>query len=283
MAAKKKSVLSKLLKVLGVVITCVVLLVVGVIIFINPIVKNAVNVGGPLMLGVPVKVEDVSISPLRGVIDLKSFAVGNPEGYSTNTALFAVDRIHVSLDTKSLFGDVIHIRKIQIDKPQISYEVKSGKSNFDVLMENLGESEKKTKDKKKKDKEDQKVIIDEFELNSASVSYAGPITLGKAIKIPVPSIKLRDIGKDKGGASQVEALKAILSELGNVIVNGAKAAGKALLDGAEAVGGAVKAVGEGAKDAAKAVGEGAKDAAKAVGDSAKDAKNAINNLFKKKE
>jgi len=256
-ASKKKSMLSKLLKIFGGVIAFVILLVVGVIVFINPIVKNAVNVGGPMMLGVPVKVETVSISPLRGELDLKKFTVGNPENFSTNKALFAVDRVYVSLDMKSLFGDVIHIRKIQIDEPKISYEVKGGKSNFDVLMENLGESEKKKKDKTKKDKEDKKVIIDEFDLNRARVSYTAPITLDKTITLPIPDITRRDIGKDKGGASWAEAVMTVLGEIGNVILNAGKAAGKALLDGAEAVGGA-------AKDAVKAVGEGAKDATKAI-------------------
>ena len=253
----KKSVLSKLLKVLGGVVACVVVLIVAVIIFINPIVKNAVNVGGPLMLGVPVKVEDVSISPLRGVVDLKKFSVGNPENFSTNKALFAVDRVYVSLDMKSLFGDVIAIRKIQIDQPQISYEVVGGKSNFDVLMENIGENEKKKKDKTKKDKEDPKVTIDEFDLNAARVSYTGPFTIGKTVTLPMPSVSLRDIGKDKGGASWAEATTTILKETGNVILNAVKSAGKALLDGAEAVGDA-------AKDAAKAIGGAAKDAANAV-------------------
>ena len=246
MAKKKKKALSRLLKILSGLVVCVVLLVAGLVAFINPIVKNAVNVGGPMMLGVPVKVEDVSIRPVRGIIDLKKFYVGNPENYSTNKPLFAVDSVHVSLDMQSLFSDVIAIRKIQIDSPQINYEKKGGKSNFDVLMENIGESEKKQKDKKEKSKEDKKISIDEFELNGARVSYASPITLGKSIPLPIPSIKRRDIGKSKGGASGEQVARELVSELGNVIVN----AGEVL--------------GEGVKDAVKAVGEGAKDAAKAI-------------------
>lgn len=269
MAAKKKSLVSKLVKFVVVLLGVVILLVAGVIVFINPIVKNAVNVGGPLMLGVPVKVESVSISPLRGVLDLKSFYVGNPENYSTNKALFAVDSIHVSLDMKSLFGEVISIHKIQIDKPEINYEVKDGKSNFDVLIANLGESEKKKKDKKEKDKAEKKVVIDEFQLNGASVSYAAPVTFGKTITLPIPSVTLRDIGKDKGGVSFAEATMLFLNELGNVIINAGKAIGKAVVDG-------VEAIGDGAKEAAKAVGDGAK----ALGKEAKDAVKGIKNLLK---
>ncbi|MCL1920607.1 MAG: AsmA family protein [Kiritimatiellaeota bacterium] len=265
---------SRVLKIAAVALGVVVLLVAGLIVFINPIVKNTVNVGGPLMLGVPVKIETVSISPIRGKFELKKFSVGNPENYATDKALFAVDSIHVDMDMKSLFGNVLHIRKIQIDAPQISYEVKGGKSNFDVLMENLGENEKKKKDKKEKDAAEKKVIIDEFQLNGARVSLTHPIwTVGKTLPLPIPSITRRDIGKDKGGASPVEVMMTILTELGNVIVNAGKVIGDGVKD-------AAKAVGDGAKDAVKAVGEGAKDAVKAVGEGAKDAAKSLKNIFK---
>ena len=261
---KKRSVGSRLLRGLGIFVGVVVLIVVVLLLNINSVVKKAVNVGGPMMLGVPVKVEKVSISLLSGTFDLKKFYVGNPGNYSTNKPLFAVDNVYVSMDMKSLTKDTIAIRTIKIDSPQVNYEVKGGKSNFDVLMENLGEAEKKKKDKPGKDKPDKKVTIDEFELNGAKVSYTSPLTLGATIPLPIPSLHLRDIGKSKGGASFAEATMEILNGLGNVIANAAKAAGDIAKDAAKAVGEGAKAVGEGVKDAAKAAGEGVKDAAKAI-------------------
>jgi len=268
--------LSKLFKGVGILAVLVVLLVVGVFVWINPIVKNAINMGGPMMLGVPVSVGDVSISPLSGVIDLKKIYVGNPDNYSTNRALFAVDRIHVSIDMKSLTKDVISIRKILIDSPQISYEVKKGKSNFDVLVENLGESEKKQKDKKDKDKAEKKVIIDEFQLNSAHVSYTGPYSLDKPVTIPFPSLELHDIGKAEGGVSAAQAtldiLRSFISDFGRMLIDLGKALGDAAASG-------VQAIGDGAKAIGGAVGGAVGKGAKAVGDAAEKGVKAIKKLF----
>ena len=248
---KKTGIIPRLLKTLAGLLLAIILLAAGLIIFINPIVENTVNVGGPMLLGVPVKIEKAQISLLNGEIRLKQLSIGNPENYSTDKALFSVDNVHLGIDTKSLFTDVITIRKIQIDHPQISYEVKNGKSNFDVLTENLGEANKKKKDKKDKDAPDKKIIIEELDLNTIRVSYTSPITLGKTIPIPIPSIKLRDIGKSSGGASPAEVIIEIISSLGGMIVN----AGKAILDSAGAIG---EAVGKGAEAVGGAIGEGAK-------------------------
>ena len=263
MTKQKRSVGSRLLRGLGIFVAVVIALVAVLVIFINPSVKKAVNSIGPMMLGVPVKVEGVSINLLSGTFDLKKFSIGNPENYSTNKHLFAVDNVYVSMDMKSLFSDTIAIRKVKIDSPQINYEVKGGKSNFDVLMENLGESEKK-KDKKDKDKADKKVTIDEFELTGAKVSYTSPLTLGATLPLPIPPLHLRDIGKSRGGASFAEATMEIFNGLCNVIVNAAKAIGDGAKEAVKAVGEGAKAIGEGAKDAAKAVEGGVKDAAKAI-------------------
>ena len=252
MSSKKKTgLIPKVLKIVAGVLIVIILLVAGLVVFINPIVENAVNVGGPLMLGVPVKIEKAQISLLEGEIRLKQFSIGNPENYSTNRALFAVDSVHVGIDVKSLFSDTITISKIEIDHPQISYEVKSGKSNFDVLMANLDAANKKKKDKKDKGDSDKKVIIEEFDLEKARVSYTAPVTLGKTITLPIPSIKLRDIGKESGGASPAEVIMEILGSLGGMIAN----AGKTIIDGAGAIG---DAVGKGAEAVGGAIGEGAK-------------------------
>ena len=272
MAKKKRSVRSRLLNVLVGLGVFVVLLAVGLICYLGPIVEKAVNVGGPLILGVPVTVEKVSIHPVRGVIDLKKFYIGNPESYATDKPLFAVDSVHVSLDMKSLFSDVIAIRKIQIDRPQINYEVQKGKSNFDVLMENIGEAEKKKKDKKEKPKEDKKVTIDEFELTGAKVSYSGAWSLGTTIPISLPTLRRNDIGKSQGGVSGTQVALELVKELTNVIVTAGKALGEGVKD-------AAKSVGEGVKDAAKSVGSGAKDAVKSVEGGVKDAAKAIKKLF----
>ena len=264
MAAKKKGCFSKLIRCFVIFLILIILLIAGVIWQINPIATKAINVGGPMVLGVPVSVEKVALNP-SGSFELKNLYVGNPENYSTNMPMFAVEDIQVSLDIPSLFSDVIIIRKIQIDRPQVSYEVKNGKSNFDVLKERLAENQKKKPPKKDKDSPEKKVIIDELQLNKAEVTCNSTWTLGQTITFPIPSMTIRDIGKKDGGATFADATIEFVGGLGNTVIN----TGKAIGDG---IGDAAKAIGEGVKDAGKAIGNGVKDATKAVSDEVKSIK-----------
>jgi len=264
-----------------VVIAVVVVLVVAVLTLpmtIGPIVKTAASVGGPKALGVPVSVGDVKLNALAGNLTVSQVKVGNPQGYSDKDA-FAVDKVEVGLNMRSLLSDTIVVRKIQIDAPAISFESKDGKSNFDTMMasaKKVSEEEKKQTDNEKKP--GKKVVIEEFSLNSAKVSFASGMTLGKALTIPLPSVTVRDIGKESGGASAVDALteviNGILGGLTQAVTGAAGAAGD-LLKGA---GGAASDAAKGATDALKGAASGATDAAdgavKAAENAAKSAADA---------
>ena len=108
------------------------------------------------------------------------------------------------------------------------------------------------------------------------------------ITIPVvPSITLKDLGKDTDGLSAGELFEKIWEAIINAALavgDGAKVLGGLLKDGAGIVGeGAGKAggvVGEGAGKAVDAVGEGAGKAIDAVGEGASKAADAIKGLFK---
>ncbi len=267
--------MKKLFKLLvGLVIVVLVLLVAAVLtlpLTIGPIVKTAASVGGPKVLGVPVSVGDVKLSPMAGDLVISQVKIGNPKGYSEKDA-FAVDKVEVGLKMSSLLSDTIVVRKIQIDAPAIAFESKDGKSNFDTMMANTKKASEEEKQKSPKEKkEGKKVIIEEFSLNDAKLSLASGLTMGKAVTIPVPSVTVRDIGKSSGGASAVEAMTEVLNGiLGSVskAVTGVAGAAGDLLKG---VGGAADGAAKEAAKALKGVTDGAKDAAAGAAETLKSA------------
>ena len=57
--------------------------------------------------------------------------MGNPAGFKTDKAMsFGV--VNVKIDTDSSTKDVIVIKEVVIDSPDINYEKINGKANFDV-------------------------------------------------------------------------------------------------------------------------------------------------------
>ena len=269
--------MKKLIKILvGIVVAVIVLALVIVLTLpftIGPIVKTAASVGGPKALGVTVSVGDVKLSPLAGSLTISQVKVGNPQGYSDKEA-FAVEKVEIGLNLKSLMSDTIKVKIIRIDAPAISFESKDGKSNFDTMLANAKKSSEEEKAKAPEAKKaGKKVVIDEFSLNNAKVSYASGLTMGKALTIPLPSVTVRDIGKASGGTSFVDALTEVI----NGIIGGLT---QAVTGAAGAAGDLLKGVGGSATDATKGAADALKGATSGATDAAKDAAKSLKKLFK---
>ena len=268
--------MKKLIKVaLGIVAILVVLLLAGVLTLpmtIGPIVKTAASVGGPKMLGAPVSVGDVKINPLAGSLTISQVKIGNPPGYSDKDA-FAVEKVEIGLDLKSLRSDTILIKKMRIDAPAIVYEAKGKASNFNVMLDNIKKAadEEKTKtDKEKTPKK--KVVIETFTLNNAEVSYVSNLTLGQAVGMKLPSLELNDIGKAAGGITAADATLQVV----NGILGG-------LVKGVADISGMANSLLKNSGDTAKTTGDTLKNLGGASADAVKDAANSIKKLnpFKK--
>jgi hypothetical protein len=181
----------------------------------GPIVKAAVEKAGPLVAGVPIKLEQSHFRLLRGVIDLKGFELGNPEGFKTPCAI-RVNEVAVDIDVKSLFSDTIVIKRIYIKAPEVTYELGLGKSNIGRILEKLESGQKPAPEEKKSGK---KVIIEDFLMEGGTVKLGATLTMGAAAPIPLPAIHLTNLGKEEGrkGASPVEVVKKIFGEIGKSV------------------------------------------------------------------
>ena len=254
---------------------------------LDKMVLKGVNAAGPAALGVPVALEDVDISLVRGKASLKNLHIGNPEGYKTD-GLFDLGSISVDVDNSTLLSDTIVVREIAIEGLALTFEKGLLDNNLNALIEQLSAGQEEAAGKEANAKEEKtgkekkpakKVVIEKLSISGSkmnfSVTGAAALTGGGAIPIPLPPITLTDLGKEKEGMTPVEAvqsvLKAILGAAGTAIAG----AGDLLGDAGKAVGEGALAVGEGAVDAGKAVVDGTVDAGKAVVGGTVDAGKAV--------
>ena len=258
----------RILKVLLILAVVCVVLLVGLTLFLGPVIKTAAEKIGPRFLGVPITVEKVSVNVFSGSFGLKNLVVGNPadKGYSADPA-FAMGELRVAVKLGSLPGKgPIEVREITILDPKVSYEVVKGESNIDAMLANLnhkpaagGEAQSKPEApapagaRPAEQKEARKVIIDRFEFRNGELSYRAAITLHKAIKVPLPPIVATDIGKSGNGATVEEAAGKMFGEIANGV-------GKAVISVTDAVGNGAKA----GADAVKSGVKGVKDAIKGL-------------------
>src|SRR6266404_641721 len=94
---------------------------VAVHLFLDDAVKRGILSIGPKLTKVEFKLDSVSLSLLSGSGKLKGFVIGNPEGYKTPSAI-SVASTSLAVDPKSLLGDKIIVRTIDLESPEVTFE-----------------------------------------------------------------------------------------------------------------------------------------------------------------
>ena len=275
------TVIKRIIKVFSGLILVVVILLIAAFFCINSIVKQSINTGAPKLLGVNTHVDMVNIKPLSGIIHLKNLTLANPEGYTKDKCLFAVNEFYVSIDMASIFSDTIKIHKILINAPGCTYEIKNGTSNIDALIAKINQGKPAPQEKKadpqasqqpQEKKAGKKVIIDEISVNDTRLAYSSTVTAGQFLTIPIVSITLKDIGKKNGGETFGDALTQIMNALLNSVTSAISGLG-------DLVGSTAKGTTDAVKASSDALNSGVKDTTKAVG----SALDEVGGLFKSKK
>ena len=207
--------------------TLVILLIAGVIILffsLNSIVEKAVNTEGPKITGTAVHLDKADLSLFSGKGVFSGFSVGNPAGFSGSHAA-TVDSIAVALDTGSVFKDVVIVRNVTVDGPELVYELGKNTSNFDVILKNVREYADRNENKesgtsassgKTDDASKKKVIIDELVIRNAKATLLVPL-LKVTVHVPLPEIRMTDIGRKASGASFAKAALLVATEVSRTL------------------------------------------------------------------
>ncbi len=236
-------------------------------------------------------------------------AVGDAVSSSETNAL-SFTSIDVDLAVLSLLGDTIRIEEIEIKDLSIYGDLTF--SNFREIAENASTDKKETEEEKAAEKEEpakeepkaaeekteeepkaekkKNVVVDH-------VLITGTVFQWGHLRVPLPDIELKDVGKDEpvdedglwdkildSICESADKAHAGLGTAFKAAVDGGKAAGKAVGDAAKAFGGmagdAAGTVKDAASGAADTVKDAASNAADAVTDAASGAIDSVKGLFK---
>jgi hypothetical protein len=164
----------------------------------------------------------VNISLFSGEAKLKDFFLGNPKGFKSPQAM-SVSSIYVNVDEKSLLGDPIVINKIEVVRPDITYERARGTDNFQTILNNVKGSTKEagtSKGEPAKEGKGKKLVIKDLIVKEGKVNLAVPIgATEKTISASLPDIHLKDLGKEKGGSTPQEVFEKVFASLHNQIAS----------------------------------------------------------------
>ena len=201
---------------------CVVIIVLAVIFFnLGLIIKTAVNAYGPDVTKTVMCVDDAKVSVLTGQARFTDFMIGNPEGFTAPRAIH-VGSVFVDVDETSITKDTIIIDRIEVNKPEITYEIKGNTDNINTLIHNIKKTKSTGKPAEKKEtekKSGKKVVIRDLILRDVKVIMAVPGLKGETISTSISEIHFKNIGQKENGVLLPEVLLRVLTELYGQIIS----------------------------------------------------------------
>ncbi len=221
---------------------------------LDGIVKAGVEKYGPRFTGTQVRLGGVDSSLFGGKVTINDFFLGNPQGFKTPHA-FQVRSVSVSVDTGTVMSDVIRIREIVIDAPDIIYEMGQGSSNLQAIQKNVaaaaGTGTGTQQAQPAEAEAGKKVVIENLYVRNAKAALSAEMLGGKVVPVPLPDLHLTGIGEKSNGATMAEASQQVMDAITNSVTN---AVGKIDLKGlAGEAGKMLEGAGEGARDTLKGV------------------------------
>ena len=201
---------------------CIVIIVLAFIFFnLGLIIKTAVNAYGPDITKTVMRVDDAKVSLLTGEVRFTDFMIGNPKGFTAPHAIH-VGSVFVDVDETSLAKDVIIIDRIEVNQPEITYEIKGNTDNIHTIIDNMKKMKKaaKTTETKKPEHTGKKrVVIRDLILRDVNVVMAIPALKGETISTTISEIHFKNIGQKEKGVLLPEVLLRVLIELYGQIIS----------------------------------------------------------------
>ncbi len=184
---------------------------VGIAFTIGQAAKAGIEYFGPRVLGVPVTVRAVALSPFLGRGAILGLKIGNPKGYSGD-ALMKVDAVTIELELGSLGGNPLRLAGVTIRKPEVTWEgTLLGESNLSRVQDQVSHYAGKSAS------QDRRFVIGKLKVEGAKAivrlgSMDAPVTLR------LPDIELNDVGEGKGGATAKEVVALLLNRVSASVV-----------------------------------------------------------------
>lgn len=195
----------------------------------DALVKAAIERFGPEITGVAVSVGAVKLEPVEGRGTISNLVVGNPKGYDAPHAM-TLGEMRLVMEPASLTQDVVVIREVVLQAPEVTYQLSDGRSNLDVIQKHVEQYVAQHAGAKKEGAEAQKKFLVEH-----LYVRDGKVHLGTTAALPLPNVHLRDIGSKSGGATAGEVVKSTWSAILRGASNLASRVGTAIKEGAKSV------------------------------------------------
>lgn len=216
------------MKTIGIILAVVLVVVAAAWFYVGTITQQAIEQVGSRVLGVPVTVDAVQVSLLKGTIDITNLTIANPEVY-TAPALTTVGHIAVAVDWKSLLSNTVVLRRVAVENPEFFIEGGIPDNNIQTLQNHLNKSSNLTeksvenaeintgKPTPKAAASAKKLRINTVEITGGAVhlNVTKPVALAN-VQVAIPNTHLTNVGGDNGATAAQVTRQVLLPVMNSV-------------------------------------------------------------------
>ena len=179
--------------------------------------RQAIESYGGRATKADVRLSGVDLDLIGGQVVLHDFTQGNPRGYDSRYAV-NFGTVTVNVDPHTFDRDVIVIRRVLIDGPQITYELGASGSNLQTIQRNVNDyiGNPAATGPAAPEGGNKRLIVEDLRITGGRVEIAATGVRNQNLAATLPDIQLRDIGKEGGqarGATPAEVIEKVVTVL----------------------------------------------------------------------
>lgn len=167
--------------------------------YMNDLVKTAIEKGGTYATQTTTTVDDVNIGLKDSTFTMSGLNISNPSGFDT-THFLSLASTSVALDSGSIMTDTINLPDVTFQDIDIILDKGHDPSNYNTILASLKRFETNDTKSAPDNAEGKKVSIDTLTLSNIDIHLANMPGVGFLVgdvAINIPTIELKDIGKDE--------------------------------------------------------------------------------------
>jgi len=221
----------------GAVVALVVVVALVILLNLGSVIKTIVEKVGSDATQAKVTLDDADVSLTSGQGALRGLVVGNPQGFKTAQAI-RLGEVSVSLDVSTVNSNPIIIKEIVVSAPHVTYEFGPRGSNLDVLKKNVeaygggaGGAGGGGAPKGGETAGGRRLVIENLYIRDGQIEVAAEFLRGEKVATELPTIHLKDIGKQRGSAPGASASEVATQVIAAISKEATGAVGRLKVEG----------------------------------------------------
>jgi hypothetical protein len=206
--------MKRILKWLAILVVLVGVASVGLTMFLDRGIKRAVELVGPRLTQVEVRLDRVDLSLISGRMELEGLFIGNPRGYQSESAI-EIGSLVLVTRPRSLFSDKVVVKTLDLRAPLITFEGGLQENNLRQILDNVNArieeaGGSKNSDARDSDGPSRKLQVDELSVAGGKVQVRMKVLGSRAATIDLPEIRMSNLGTGPEGITTEELTDRLL-------------------------------------------------------------------------